>query len=723
MLAFPTLTHDFFVSTPELYWGSTFYGNDGLNSGYTTGSGIGNRGGSEWSSTPANYTLMTEKEVGKYRKVYIADYLHRISQWRDAFFAPENADKPLTAEKALALESVFPELLNNPFYLEKRKAVSNEKIDRVMKLSQGIRDVFVSKNEQDSFIKAFVLEGVSLIYGAREMRESAYKKLKGLSDEQFEKLKAETDPKLFEKMLTSKEIFEQVLYLIAQKTENRIYLEPDSPHNIKFNKKTNTPTSGGKPFLTSKYGLPVETLIRMDGFDRMWEEQTRRLGSSFSDTPLLKKAYEQVPLVDRFSLPTSRVNQIMLENEAGMMQRQTDNVKRRLNEGKPYWGEQFAPEVESELQRIERYINQVNMVDSSFRRFKDNVISFIKNRPKAVREILSVNFDGLAFPNLDFSDKTMGNWRESNDGRFIIKKEGDDKFKVYFIGESVFNAYDGQGGRSKILDIPTTEIGIVSDLDQARILARFFNDDISRVKHACLMVKGGGEFNPWNVLGIPLPATQEGRIIPDTQFMSDYASAIVDLYEKNSGSPDFKEEMLKRFKEIGQYGEPQWISFWTSDGQNPRIESKKIIITPSKEAELSKTHKQGFNDKGEKVWIPIDEQSKTEAQAETQSNKESSADVNTPENPEPTKEDNEMKDVTTFDIISNYPSTENQVFKEWGTLRNKLGYTIIKLKTDNKRNAYRLFNPASGFMGAFWSEQEAVDEILKSKSKENINKL
>lgn len=705
LLGLPSITHDLFPNSPELWWGHTFEGDIGANSGFYA---KGELGFFEKGSNPAKDVSYSETQQGKWREVYLADYIARVEQWMDYHLDPKNEFKPMTAEQAIAQESFYPELTQHPVVINKKKGIPNEKIQRIYDIVDGIRDIFKSDTEKEQFIKAFVGSGIELIYGDAVMKENAYKQLKGLSDKQFDELRASMDPKEFQQMLNSKEIFERVLYLVAKQHNNRIPLRKSSPLNRKLNKDS---TLSSKPFLTSKYGLPLTTLIKMDGFGKIWDESTKKLGSVFDMVPATKKAYEKIDIEKRFMLETSSLNQILLQNEAGMMQRQREDALNRQRQGKPYWGETFRPEIESELVRVNAYISTVMSVESSLRRFKGDVQGFIKNRPKALFELLSKKDSPLAFPELDFTNPDLGNWRESNDGRYIIKKDGDSKYRVYFVGESVHN-----GKRQKLMDIPTMEIGIVSDVTQAQVLVRFFNDDISRAHHSALLIEGGTGQEPWNVAGTEIPSINtEGKVMPEIPYIGDFSREIISLYEMNKGHPRFKEEMIKHFQAIGQYGEPQWVGF----SDNGQIKHTQLTITPLAEVEMEKTHTRGVNNKGEVIWTPKPE---TKLPNVDDVNNTNTADTVTPDNPEPSKADEQLKNISVFDIISNFPAPENNIFPEWNTIRNKLNYTIIKIKVDKKTNAYRLFNPASGFMGAFFDEQEAVNEILKAEKAKQGNK-
>jgi hypothetical protein len=746
MLAFPSLTHDFFPKAPELNW-SLAENTEiiGASAGWT------DKGELHFvprGSTEKN-VINAEKDMGYYRTVYIADYISRIEQWVNYHLDPKNADIAMTPEQALAIERFFPEYNNHIGFVEKKKQITARQIGEVMDTINGIRDNLSSKTNRDRFIRTFVYEALNLIKGNQVMKEDAFKRLKNIPDDKFEEMRATMSADDFAKMLNSKEILERCLYLVANK--GRLYASQNNPFNYignakgepiyKVTKEEKTVTTRGEapakgvkgkitkqgkvvketkeliPFRTGgQFGIPVDVLIRMDGFDKIWQSEViDKAPSAFEGTPFKKIAYEKIPLEERISKTGSAITKIMAENEAGMIERQRQEAVRRGAENKPIWGPDYGVWYEKESERVQSYINTVGQVEASLIRLKGDLTTFIKTRPKALQNLLSIN-DGLAFSNLDFSDVTQGHWRESNDGRYIIKKDGDG-FKVYFIGENVVNA-DG----AKVMQIPTSEIASVKDLTQARVMVRFFNDDISRIHHTAKLVGGGSGNNPWNVLGENIPAMQSGELIRSFDYIPDFAKSIISVYEESRGKPTFQEQMIRSFQEIGQYGEPQFIKVNENGvptlGQVVIIPNEFNTVTPLQERQLEQTHTRGINEKGDVVWTPKEktyEPSSEPAPTATE-NKETS--TTTADNPEPTDKDKTISNSTHWDIVSNLPPAQGQMFAEWGTLRNRLNYTLVKIKLDKKTNAYRLFNPASGFMGGYANERDAVDAVLKEEFKQ-----
>ena len=745
MLGFPTLTHDFFPHTPELNWSITQNDIIGINSGWAE------KG--ELHFVPRGPTdknvIGAESEKGYHRTIYLADYISRIEQWANFHLDPKNERVPLTPEQALGLEKFFPELNDHPILIEKKKLISSRQVEEVINTISGIRDRFPSSNDRERFIRTFVTDALEVIKGNTPMREEAYKRLTGTTDEQFERLRSTMDAKDFDKMLNSKEIFERCMYLIAE--NGRLTANKDNPLNYQTDKNGNKkyiifkeekkvvtrgeplkkgvkgkPISQTKvvseskstiPFLTTEgFGIPIDTLIRMDGFDRIWDtEVISKQQSVFEGSPYTKIAYEQIPLEARIQRPDTAINKIMAENEAGMIERQRLEAQRRGAENKPMWGNDYGAWIDKETTRVQSYIDTVGMVEGSVARMKGQVTTFINKRQKALRELLAVQ-DGLSFTNLDWSNPDLGSWRESNDGRYIIKKDGT-AFKIYFVGESVFNK-----SGTKVMEIPTSQIATVSDLVQAQVMVRFFNDDVSRLHHASKMIEGGSNNTPYSVEGQNIPTGEKGELVPSINYIPDFAKWIIELYEANRGTPAFQEEMINSFQEIGQYGEQQFIRV---NGDGVPVLGQIVItpndfntVTPLQEATLAKTHNKGYDANGDVVWTPKPSEEANPTGVPVEETKPAGEkDVSGKDNPEPTQADKTIADATHWDIVSNLPASTDQMFSEWSTIRNRLNYTLIKIKTQKGTNAYRLFNPASGFMGGYADERDAVDAVLKQEFK------
>jgi hypothetical protein len=86
-------------------------------------------------------------------------------------------------------------------------------------------------------------------------------------------------------------------------------------------------------------------------------------------------------------------------------------------------------------------------------------------------------------------------------------------------------------------------------------------------------------------------------------------------------------------------------------------------------------------------------------------------------NTEPTPEDKVLSNATEFTIVQN-KSKNGERFEQWEILKNKLGYQIIRLrdKTSN-RDVFKLFNATSNYLGQYYDEMDAVDEILQQEFK------
>jgi len=55
-------------------------------------------------------------------------------------------------------------------------------------------------------------------------------------------------------------------------------------------------------------------------------------------------------------------------------------------------------------------------------------------------------------------------------------------------------------------------------------------------------------------------------------------------------------------------------------------------------------------------------------------------------------------------------------FEEWSIIKNKIGYTLLRLKNPRTgRSVFRLFNPASAFMAETHHEIDAMEIILNKE--------
>lgn len=730
---FPSLSWDFFGPIHSFDWSVTTdtYGP------HAGESAIGETFRSLRGSTE-NEVASNERRRNAGRTVYLADYMFRAEQIK--LYHEKNPDAKMTAEHSMLLSLFHPEIATDPVFIDKQSKIAPDKLARQMELSQGIRDKFKSGTERERFIRTYAYEALQLLMGSQSMRIEAFKRLRGLNDVEFESFKNSRSPEQVEAALRDKEVIENAMYLIRD-ANGYAFIKPQADANP-YNWKTGE-TANGKdkplikdkkrqPFLTGHgghFGIPIDSLVRMEGFKKVWEEEI----GSYSTTSMfdegnqsyIKRKYEEMPMWQRMNLQTSTANRLMLENRQGMAQYQQEAHDRRAN--KPLWfpeqldrvehGGDFSKNAEYEYQRVEKLLSTTLAVEASVQRYKEKgVTAFIEDRQFALHHLLSLN-DGLAFSNLDWSNPDTGSFRESNDGRYIIKKVGDNHFEVFFAGEKIKNASGVQ-----VLEIPTVQMGIVENVTQAQVLVRFYEDDIKGIRVASNAITGGENNTPWKVGNLPMPADKTGAVIKSLKYAPQFSETVLRLYEQNKGSPHYSQtmrDMLSELKFDGEnYGENQYVQYVTANGT---IDTPFILITPTKEGELAQTHTRYTNSSGHTVWQlkPKVEAPAAPEATSTGSTPEAADNVNapvsTPENKPTAPESQAVADASSWRIESRIPTKAGEVYTEWSTIRNKLNYLMVRLKDEKGVSVFRLFNPASGYVGQFRREQEAVDAVLREE--------
>jgi len=726
---FPSLSWDFFGPIHSFDWSVTTdtYGP------HAGESAIGETFRSLRGSTE-NEVASNERKRLSARSIYLADYMYRAEQIKS--YHENNPDASLTAEHALLLQLFHPEIQKDPLFLDKTAKIAPDKLERQMELSAGIRDKFKSSTERERFIRSYAYEALQTILGSPSVRIEAFKKLRGLNDVEFESFRNSRTPEQVELALRDKEVIENAMYLIRD-SNGLAFVKPSSTTNP-YNWKTGEVTATGKdkpmlkgnkrqPFLTGQgehFGMPIDSLVKMDGFKAIWEQElhTESTSSMFDSggQTYIKKKYEEMPLFYRMNLQTSTVNKLMLENRQGMAQYQKEAHERRAN--KPMWfpeqmdkvehGGDFSKNADYEYARVEKLLSTTLAVESSIQKFKKQGVSaFITDRQFALHHLLSLN-DGLAFSNLDWSKPESGSFRESNDGRYIIKRNGDDHYEVFFAGEKVKNA-DGV----QVLEIPTVQMGIVENVTQAQVLVRFYEDDIKGVRIAANQVTGGQGNTPWKVGNVPMPADKTGGILKSLKYAPQFSETVLKLYEQNKGSPHYSEEMRNILSELSyngeNYGENQYVQFVRDNGS---VDTDFVLITPTREGALNETHTRFINSSGHTVWELKPKAEAPEVPTDTTAGAENvQAAVNTADNKPTAPETQAVADASSWRIESRLPSKAGEVYSEWATIRNKLNYLMVRLRDEKGISVFRLFNPASGYVGQFRREQEAVDAVLREE--------
>ena len=238
-----------------------------------------------------------------------------------------------------------------------------------------------------------------------------------------------------------------------------------------------------------------------------------------------------------------------------------------------------------------------------------------------------------------------------------------------------------------------------------------------KVKTAANLIEGGKKgYDEFKVGDQPLPVQDPTQnLLLNWSNASLFAKQVMELYMDNKGKPYYKQLMADKFEAIGQYGEMQYLVWSTSTGEYKR----KMVITPSKEGILKKYFREGISSDGHKRWERIKETQKPDdpnlVSKENEPTQEQA--TRTEDARESTPEEKTVSDATTFDIVQESIPSEDKPYKDFVILQNRLGYTIVKLERD-RRNVYRVFNPASAFMSEVYSELEAVEEILKTEMKQ-----
>ena len=141
---------------------------------------------------------------------------------------------------------------------------------------------------------------------------------------------------------------------------------------------------------------------------------------------------------------------------------------------------------------------------------------------------------------------------------------------------------------------------------------------------------------------------------------------------------------------------------------------------------MSKYFDRTIGENGQVLWVQKaskegeTQQSTSTAQQATNdqtssSNASTNRDTTNPDLAKVTPEDTIIANASTFRVTSQVQK-EGQVYEQWQTLKNKLNYQIVRgLDASGKRDIFKLFNPASVYMGAYVNEQDAVDEIVEAE--------
>ena len=672
--------------------------------------------------------LRSEADAGRYKVVYLADYMEMARLSKE--YHESNPDAPMSAEEMYAFGIFEPEFTQTELFKSKAEKVNKYGISVMRDLADGIRDSFqVDKAgnyttkglaDRQRFLRMFATEAFNMITMSEPIRIESFKRIRGLSDADFEELKAKTPYEDLKKLLMSREVIENGMYLINQETQH-LQVQPDNVFNYKTdefgNKRIIANTDKPRPFesTTGRFGLPIDTLLRADGFAREWETLVGVHNSLFEGMPWQKEVYEQMPIQDRMKLNGETYKKIILEGNAGQLRAQQIAYERASEKGKsPWFGQEgFEKPMNSEEERVRTLLmgNLARKVEASIQRWNLDVQTFCNERQFAVHHLLSLD-DHLKFEDLNFENESTGSFRESKDGRFIIQKvitqEADNRrqerahYSVYYIGETFHSQTNGE-----IVNIPTSQIGVVSNTTEAQVLARFFDDNIQKLRYASQLIEGGQ--SPTNLYKVGEtvinPDPKLKKLVPLDK-VPLFSSYVISEYLKQKGNTVMAEALKHQLSGIGDYGEMGWIL--------PNAQQGMVLITPSMYGELNKTHTMGRNVEGHMVWEP-----KVSPEETRNIGTDYNKDVTTPLNNPQSETQKLISDISTWDIVSKPEGNGGGQYAPWATIKNKLGYTIIRIQKEKGTQAYRLFNPASVYLGEYRYEQEAVDETLKEEMLKN----
>lgn len=722
--AFPTISHDLYGSKHPLDWTGSGYHIEATEKGEQTV-----RFGS--SNDPA-YQLHQQEQTEGRRLFFLADYMFYAKQraeWHRA-----HPDQAMTAEEAMLIGHLVPQDVYT-IPKEKMDSIPQEAIREQQRIADGIMDRLDYGNNKERFIRAFTEDALKLVVGSMDSRAKAYMRIFELSQDQYNQKINGMSEEQVSAMLMNKEVIENAMYWLSEK-----WVTLGEGTRKKYQKLQVTKDGKEKSSLFTTDILPIDTLIKMDGFRKVLDEAMVKHTSSsiFDGMPMAKVEYEALPNAQRMDLDVTTVQRLALENDAGMLRYQAAIQKERGE--KPVWFADRMTEAEHtghdadfyevELNRMNKILSTTMSVEASVARFKDDVQTFTKKRTQAVTHMLSLD-DGLRFHDLNFdpdNNETLGkNYRESADGRYIIQRQTvtsrngrqSDKFNVFFVGEKV-KTPDG----ALAYEINTSLIGTFENTTDAQVLARFFEDDLRKLKLISQQVTGGkNQFDPLKVLDTILPRARTGTLVGSLEALPAFSNAVIEAYDLNKGNPRYSQQMRRMLESFGRdFGEPQLVAF----NANGKVREQQITISPSRYGVMSKYFDRTISENGQVLWIQKTtkegerQQSVATAQEATNdqtssSNATTNRDTTNPDLAKVTPEDTIIANASTFRVTSQVQK-EGQVYEQWQTLKNKLNYQIVRgLDASGKRDIFKLFNPASVYMGAYVNEQDAVDEIVEAE--------
>ena len=712
--AFPRITYDLYGSVHPLDWSGS-----GYDIGYTEkGEQIVRfRGGNDAAG------LVSANESASGRRLYtVADYMYFAR--RRAEYHMQNPDAPMSADDYLLITQLVPKSRYEPTE-QKIATINKMELGNKRRLANGILDSISIPENRAKFVRTFIKDGLSLVMDSKGERLRALKRLSGMDDEQWNNhLKGKTEDEIL-KAASTREVIENAFYWI---TDGFVPLSETSKKTVVFEK------ADGKKVSIKTQNMDIQRLIEFEEFASFMDEElsAAKLDSLFDSMPYAKAQYEMMAPEERMMLDAGTINTLALNNNAEMLRYQREQFLARGE--KPVWFADRFHETKHtgrstdsmvlEQERIGRLISETAATEASIQKYKGAITTFQNKRPRAVQHMLSLK-DNLHFPDLTFREKDgivtqSESWKESADGRYIIQRHATEKkgvaYRVYFIGETVKNK-DG----ATIFEIPTTQLGNFSDLTQAQIMVRFYEDDVHRIKQTATYLQGGEDaFSHLRVGDQLVVRDGAGAVLKSAWEAPNFSNAVIKLYQKAKGKPENVEDMKRVLRPLYDFGETQRIRFMANG--EPR--TKEYTITPSREGILSKYFDRTVQEDGIVLWVQKPRSENADANADVTNSREPSNNApevkpstnTTPDGlPQPDKVDNMVADASQFSILSN-TTKDGQRLEQWEVIRNRLGYQIVRMKdATTKRDIFKLFNPTSTYLGQYYDEIEAVDQILQQE--------
>lgn len=725
----------------------------------------------------AGQILRNEAKTGR-RRIYLADYIHYAINKRK--FYEQNTSVPMSPHDAHLFGYFFKKDIDGGLFKDRISKIPADKLEAQYAFLDGLIDTFKNNDERSRFIRSFVMDAFDLISNNPALRDSALMSIKGIDSKQLLELKKRDPEYYKKAINTLEVIERAFYLMpegnirageagakTGMKDYGNINYTPQDYQLLRSIEKANGLPSGEIRRIIngeSRYNLPaeaakffkkrqiqfrtreeirfipVEVLIRMTGFEGVWKDfmQSEGIDTSLFGLDSLytvKANYERMSPQERMALDVGRIRRMQLENRANNMRMAREARLRYKKRNKSILEKEDMDNwnygatdslVHDEAARVTEILKKVAQTEISIQRYKGEINTFINNRTKAVEHMLSLR-DRLNIEDarvdkktgelvLDWDNPDKPQWRDTIDGRYFIRrvinpKTKKESFEVIFKGET----FKHSSGHT-VAELQAGKFATVTNMTEAQVAIRFFEDDIQRVKVASKMIQGGrNKYDPLSVGDTPLPdAVQTAPVMLDWSDVPYFSKEVLRLYTENNGHRHYREQMADTLRSIGQHGETVYIKEF-KDGKWRR---GKVVITPDKEGVYAQHYTKTVTDTGHTLYIRKKETVNAEpAPAAVDSpdkavTRESATEpVDTPA---PDKVDQKVSDSTNFDVIEMEMDKVNG-FTEWSIIRNKLGYTLMRLKNKEGVGVFRLFNPASMFMTETYSEIDAMEEILKKE--------